>query len=170
MAPSLDVKELAGHTALECSIMFRQREHRMLVSSLLLRRSRRRGRGVRRRSVFSLVIGMFVFVACGLSNRRLSQGAALMHNAIPALAPEIRDGYTAGVLFGDTKNVQLKGTIGNWPADKLKSFCHKEDGVCWGGLSVNAGHVSYLSSGDLQSAVQWFIEKIDAALANKKEA
>lgn len=91
-----------------------------------------------------------------------------MHNAIPALASEVRDGYTAGVLFGDTKNVQLKGAIKDWPTEKLKSFCHKEDGVCWGGLGVNAGHVSYLSSGDIQSAIQWFEEKIDAALGSRK--
>jgi cutinase len=89
-----------------------------------------------------------------------------MHNAIPALPADIRNSFTAGLLFGDTKNKQSGGKITNWPAEKLKIFCAKDDGVCDGGLNVNAGHVSYLSSGDLQKGVQYLIEKIDAALAS----
>ena|ERR1700760_1899312 len=99
-----------------------------------------------------------------------SQGAALMHNAIPTLSPQIRDSITAGVLFGDTKYKQSGGKIPNWPSDKLKIFCAKDDGVCDGGLNVNAGHVSYLASGDVERAVQFLTEKIDAALVGNESA
>ena len=92
-----------------------------------------------------------------------------MHNAIPALSPQIRDSITAGVLFGDTKNKQSGGKIPTWPSEKLKIFCAKDDGVCDGGLNVNAGHVSYLASGDVERAAQFLTEKIDAALVADKD-
>jgi cutinase len=90
-----------------------------------------------------------------------------MHNAIPALSEQVRESITAGVLFGDTKYKQSGGKITSWPPEKLKIFCAKDDGVCDGGLNVNAGHVSYLGSGDVQRAAQFLIEKIDIALAGK---
>jgi cutinase len=96
-----------------------------------------------------------------------SQGAALMHNAIPALSPQVRESLTAGVLFGDTKNKQSGGKIPDWPEDKLSIFCAKDDGVCWGGLQVNAGHVSYLGSGAVDKAAEFLEMKIDAALKAK---
>src|ERR1700761_6568818 len=90
-----------------------------------------------------------------------------MHNAIPLLPADIRQSITAGVLFGDTKNKQSGGKISDWPEEKLKIYCAKDDGVCWGDLQVNAGHVSYLTRGDVKKAVTWVGEKIDAARAKK---
>jgi cutinase len=90
-----------------------------------------------------------------------------MHNAIPQLSPKVRESLTAGVLFGDTKNKQSGGKIPDWPEDKLRIYCAKDDGVCWGGLQVNAGHVSYLGSGDVDKATEYLEEKIDAALKAK---
>jgi cutinase len=88
-----------------------------------------------------------------------------MHNAISLLPADIRKSITAGVLFGDTQNKQSGGKIPDWPEEKLKIYCAKDDGVCWGLLQVNAGHVSYLTRGDVKKAVTWLGEKIDAALA-----
>jgi cutinase len=71
------------------------------------------------------------------------------------------------VLYGDTKNKQSNGQIEGFPKDKLLSLCEKDDGVCWGGLSVTAGHLVYTTNGDQARSAQWLKGKIDAALAAK---
>lgn len=96
-----------------------------------------------------------------------SQGAALIHNALTPLSDAIKQKIVAAVLFGDTKNKQSNAAIEGFPKDKTASFCAKDDGVCWGGLSVTAGHLAYLKNGDEQKAIDYMIGKIDAALAGK---
>jgi cutinase len=66
-----------------------------------------------------------------------------MHAAIPKLPQEVRNQIAGAVMFGDTKNAQEKGKIRGLDADKFKIFCEKNDGVCGGGLNVNAGHFAY---------------------------
>jgi cutinase len=53
----------------------------------------------------------------------------------------------AGVaLFGSTLNKQYNGHIPNFPANKARTWCNKNDGVCGGQLNVNAGHLAYSSN------------------------
>ncbi|KAF2430216.1 cutinase, partial [Tothia fuscella] len=91
-----------------------------------------------------------------------SQGAAIMHNAIPLLAPELQSKLVAGVLFVDTQNKQSKASIKGFPAAKLKTFCATDDGVCGGYLNVNAGHVSYGEKGDTEKAAEWLAAQFGA--------
>jgi cutinase len=73
-----------------------------------------------------------------------SQGAAVMHNVIgKALDASIKSKIAGVALFGDTRNKQDNGHIPNFPNEKSKVWCNKNDGVCGGGLNVNAGHLSY---------------------------
>jgi cutinase len=88
-----------------------------------------------------------------------SQGAAIMHAAVPQLPSKVQSQIVAGVLFGDTQNKQSRASINGFPKDKLRSFCANDDGVCNGGLNVNAGHVSYGESGDVKRAVEYLVQK-----------
>jgi hypothetical protein len=73
-----------------------------------------------------------------------SQGAAVMHNVISKrLSSDIKSRIAGVVLYGDTRNKQDGGQIPNFPADKVKVFCNKNDGVCGGMLVVNGGHLAY---------------------------
>jgi len=76
-----------------------------------------------------------------------SQGAAVMHNVIgKALDSSIKSKIAGVALFGDTRNAQDKGHIPNFPTERSKVWCNKSDGVCGGGLMVNAGPLSYSNS------------------------
>jgi cutinase len=73
-----------------------------------------------------------------------SQGAAVMHNVISKrLTPAIKARIAGVVLYGDTRNKQDRGRIPNFPAEKVKVICNKNDGVCGGQLLVNVGHMTY---------------------------
>ena len=85
-----------------------------------------------------------------------------MHNAIPRLPAKVKSQIVAGVLFGDTQNKQSKASITGFPKDKLRSYCATDDGVCNGGLNVNAGHVSYGERGDVKKAVEFLAEKLSS--------
>src|ERR1700712_2254137 len=89
-----------------------------------------------------------------------SQGAALMHRAIEALPKNVQDKIVAVVLYGDTKNKQDGGRIKNFPPEKTKIFCNKGDGVCGGGLNVNAGHMSYGDS--FKPGADFIVSKLKA--------
>jgi cutinase len=93
-----------------------------------------------------------------------SQGAALQHRAIEALPKNIQDRIAAVVLFGDTKNKQDGGRIKNFPQDKVRIFCNKNDGVCSGGLNVNAGHLAY-SAANFTEAASFILSKIKGTKA-----
>jgi cutinase len=93
-----------------------------------------------------------------------SQGAALMHRSIEALPKEIQDRIAGVVLFGDTKNKQDGGKIKNFPADKVKIFCNANDGVCGGGLNVNAGHLAYNADTHFKPAVTFLATRAKALI------
>jgi cutinase len=90
-----------------------------------------------------------------------------MHNAVSGLPDKIKSQLVGGVLFGDTKNLQSNGMIDNYDIEKTLILCAKDDGVCWGKLNVNAGHVSYLNNGAIPRAVDFLAGKIDKALGGK---
>lgn len=96
-----------------------------------------------------------------------------MMNAVKGLPAPIKAKTVAGVFFGYTKNGQTKGSIDGYPKDQLKVFCAEtspgkySDGVCGGGLNVNAGHFVYMGNGDGAKAVAFLKSKIDPALAAK---
>ncbi|KAF2433044.1 cutinase-domain-containing protein [Tothia fuscella] len=91
-----------------------------------------------------------------------SQGAALQHRVVEALPKSIQDRIAAVVLYGDTKNKQDGGKIKNFPADKVKIFCNANDGVCGGGLSVNAGHLAYNAETHFIPGASFMKGKVDA--------
>jgi cutinase len=90
-----------------------------------------------------------------------------MHNAVSGIPENVRKQLAGGVLFGDTKNKQSNGSIDNYDLDRTLILCAKDDGVCWGKLNVNAGHVSYLNNGAIPRAIDFLSEKIDKALGGK---
>lgn len=71
-----------------------------------------------------------------------SQGAAVMHGAIPGLSSAVRDQIAGVVLYGDTRNLQTGGSISNYPDNRLNIICLPGDPVCSGTLIVNAVHLS----------------------------
>jgi cutinase len=88
---------------------------------------------------FKKAQGCKVIVAGGYS-----QGAAVMHNVVGKSLDEGIKKKIAGVaLFGDTRNQQDKGHIPNFPTERSRVWCNKNDGVCGGQLNVNGGHLSY---------------------------
>jgi hypothetical protein len=73
-----------------------------------------------------------------------SQGAAVMHNVISKrLSADVKSRIAGVVLYGDTRNKQDGGRIPGFPAERVRVFCNKNDGVCGGMLVVNAGHMAY---------------------------
>ncbi|KAF2665204.1 alpha/beta-hydrolase [Microthyrium microscopicum] len=56
-----------------------------------------------------------------------SQGAAVMHGAIPQLSADLKKTLVAGVLFGDTRNTQDKGQIPDYPKDQVLILCAPDD-------------------------------------------
>jgi len=89
-----------------------------------------------------------------------SQVAAVMHNVISkAVSAEIKAKIVGVALFGDTRNKQDNGHIPNFPNDKSRVWCNKDDGVCGGGLNVNAGHMSY-DANSIEEAATWLAGKL----------
>jgi cutinase len=72
-----------------------------------------------------------------------SQGAALIAAAVSDM-PAADMEFIAGVdVFGYTKNLQNRGEIPNFPAEKTKVFCNTGDLVCTGTLTLLAPHFLY---------------------------
>jgi cutinase len=90
-----------------------------------------------------------------------SQGAAVNHRAIEDLPAAVQDQIAGVVLFGDTQNLQDRGQIPNFPADKVTIFCNRGDLVCSGQLIVTAAHLAYI--GDTGPAADFLVEQINAA-------
>jgi len=105
---------------------------------------------------FNKASGCEVIVAAGYS-----QGAAVMHNALGTVngkkspvPANIRNKIAGVALFGDTRNKQDGSHIKDFPENRSKVWCHPSDGVCGGGLNVNAGHLSY-STAEATEAAKW---------------
>jgi cutinase len=90
-----------------------------------------------------------------------SQGAAVMHNTLgkAGLDTATKEKVVGVALFGDTRNKQDKSHIPNFPESKSKVWCNANDGVCGGGLNVNAGHLSY-SGSQINEAAKWLAGKV----------
>jgi cutinase len=93
-----------------------------------------------------------------------------MHNVLPLLAEPVKKQIVAGILFGDTKNKQSNASVEGISKDQLLSLCAQDDGVCWGALSVTAGHVVYTQDGSVDKAAKFLIEKVDKVLGAKPVA
>jgi cutinase len=91
-----------------------------------------------------------------------SQGAALAAATIEDLPSNIRDKIAGTVLFGYTKNLQNRGRIPNYPAERTKVFCNVGDLVCTGSLIVAAPHLAYQSDAS-GPAPQFLIQRLNAA-------
>jgi len=87
-----------------------------------------------------------------------SQGAAVMHRAIEGLDEGTKSKIAGMLLYGDTQYPQDKESIKGFPKDKVKVICKSDDGVCVGGITVTAGHLSY--SNKAKEGVDWLVGKI----------
>jgi len=97
-----------------------------------------------------------------------SQGAAVMHNTIgltKSLSEAIKSKIVGVALFGDTRNQQDKGHIPNFPNERSKVWCNKDDGVCGGQLVVNAGHMSY-DQKYIEEAAEWLAQRVNGGGAS----
>lgn len=84
-----------------------------------------------------------------------------MHRSIEGLSADVRNNIAGVVTFGDTYNVQDGGTIPSMPGEKVKVICRPDDGVCYGTLSVTAGHLAYAP--DVSEAASFLQSRIAAA-------
>jgi cutinase len=84
-----------------------------------------------------------------------------MMNAISTLPADVKSKVVGTVLFGYTKNGQTKGSIPDYPQSRLKVFCDKEDGVCWGKLNVSAGHFAYVRDKSGPEAINFLVGQIN---------
>ncbi|GAB7365922.1 hypothetical protein MBLNU230_g7250t1 [Neophaeotheca triangularis] len=89
-----------------------------------------------------------------------SQGAALMAATISDLDDSIKDRIAGVALFGYTKNLQNRGRIPDFPADKTKVYCNTGDLVCTGTLTITAAHLTYGT--DARNAGRFFRDSVNA--------
>lgn len=79
-----------------------------------------------------------------------SQGAQLIHIAMPMLPANTTAMISSVVLFGDPKN----GTaIENVDNSKVYTICHEGDDICKGGDDISVHHLNYVLSAPL--AADW---------------
>jgi cutinase len=90
-----------------------------------------------------------------------SQGAAIMHRAIEKLPEDVKARIAAIILYGDTQYPVDGPRIKGFPADKVKTICKPDDGVCKGMITVSAGHMSY--SAKAAEGASWVVQKVKAA-------
>jgi Cutinase len=86
-----------------------------------------------------------------------------MHATVSKLPANVKAKTVGGVLFGDTRNKQSGGFIANYPKDQVTILCAKDDGVCWGQLNVNAGHLSYIRDNSATKATAFLISKLNGS-------
>ncbi|KAG7147011.1 Cutinase like protein [Verticillium longisporum] len=91
-----------------------------------------------------------------------SQGAALAAASIRDISSTIRAKVAGTVLFGYTKNLQNRGRIINYPAERTRVFCNVGDLVCTGSLIVTAAHLTY-GSDARGPAPAFLIARVNAA-------
>lgn len=81
-----------------------------------------------------------------------------MADAVSGLDSSVKAQVKGVVLYGYTKNKQNAGSIPDYPKDQTKVFCNADDGVCDGGLSVTAGHLTYTE--DVDQAVSFLATQL----------
>lgn len=89
-----------------------------------------------------------------------SQGAAVMTAAVKRLSSSTKDKIAGVVLYGNTRNLQERGKIPDFPSENVKTYCNVSDGVCGGALLVTAGHLTYQT--DVPAAVRFLEDRISA--------
>lgn len=87
---------------------------------------------------------------------------AVMHNVISHLSPSIKSKIAGVALFGDTRNLQDRGHIPDFPIAKSRVWCNVSDGVCGGALLVDAGHLSY-SNSQIREAATYLAGRVKSA-------
>lgn len=75
-----------------------------------------------------------------------SQGAAVVHGAIPGLSDAVKSQIAAAVTFGDTMNEQDGGEIPDFDTSKTLIICNAGDLVCDGSLIITSAHLDYTES------------------------
>ncbi|KAH8200149.1 hypothetical protein TruAng_005661 [Truncatella angustata] len=75
-----------------------------------------------------------------------SQGAAVVHGAIPGLSDAVKARIAAAVTFGDTMNEQDGGQIPEFDTSKTLIICNDGDLVCNGSLIITSAHLDYTGS------------------------
>jgi len=81
--------------------------------------------------------------------------------SIRRLSSTIQNQIAGVVLYGNTRNAQENGNIPNFPNEKVETICALTDGVCYGTLTVTAGHLSY--GDDVDDAVEFLSDRIGDA-------
>ncbi|KAK4221487.1 cutinase 1 [Podospora fimiseda] len=89
-----------------------------------------------------------------------SQGAALTHRAVEDLPQVQKDKIVAAFTFGDTKNLQDRGQIPNFPREKTIIICNVGDAVCNGLLTILPPHLDYRRRTD--EAVDFITQRLRA--------
>lgn len=87
-----------------------------------------------------------------------SQGAAVVHGAIPGLSDAVKAQIAAAVTFGDTMKEQDDGQIPDFDTSKTLIICNDGDLVCDGTLIVTSAHLDYTSS--VPTAVSFIQSKL----------
>jgi cutinase len=90
-----------------------------------------------------------------------SQGAAVMVASVKRLPTAVKDRIAGVVLYGNTRNLQERGKIPDFPSEKALTFCNISDGVCGGGLVITAGHLIYRV--DVPGAITYLRGRVTAA-------
>lgn len=81
------------------------------------------------------------------------------HNCIAFASPEIKARIVGTLMFGDPFNgAGIKG----FPDSKIKTFCNDSDGVCQGKFQIGAGHLSYMTNGDMSKAIAYLNSVVKA--------
>jgi cutinase len=72
-----------------------------------------------------------------------SQGAAIVHGAIPDLSDAVKAQIAAAVTFGDTRAEQDGDQIPDFDTSKTLIICNDGDLVCNGTLIITSAHTEY---------------------------
>jgi len=105
-----------------------------------------------------------------------SQGAAITHRAVEKLPQNVKDKIAGIALYGDTQNKQDGAKIKNFPPERVHVYCNgyaelkskSSDGVCGGGLNVNAGHLAYGDS--MKPGAEFLKARVEALKSSKGAA
>ena len=66
-----------------------------------------------------------------------------MHGSISSLPGDVKSRIVTAVMFGDSRNLQDKGTIPNYPPTNTLIICLPLDAVCLGTDFLTPQHLLY---------------------------